>query len=134
MQAEPVKTGAVARDVGKLNPGKLMKDQIAKKNTQQLKIVSTAGNKVKHANIMLDTLLYDIVLQETWTENITLPVDTKEGLLKGGNGENNNFDIDILNKKSGNVLEYNEGDNVDENDIIDKNSKREIGKFEEVGS
>ena len=51
-----MKTGAVAPDVGKLNPGKLMKDQIAKKNTQQKDIVSTAENKVKPANIILDSL------------------------------------------------------------------------------
>ena len=51
-----MKTGAVAPDVGKLNPGKLMKDQIAKKNMQQKEIVSTAENKVKPANIILDSL------------------------------------------------------------------------------
>ena len=49
-----MKTGAVATDVGKLNPGKLMKDQTVKKNTQQKEIVSTAGNKVKPLNIMLN--------------------------------------------------------------------------------
>ena len=51
-----MKTGAVAPEVGKLNPGKLMKDQIATKNTQLKEIVSTAENKVKPANIMLDSL------------------------------------------------------------------------------
>ena len=61
-----MKTGAVAPDVGKLNPGKLMKDQIAKKNTQLKENVSTTGNKVKHDNIMLDTLLYDIFLAGNW--------------------------------------------------------------------
>ena len=51
-----MKTGAVAPEIGKLNPGKLMKDQIATKNTQLKEIVSTAENKVKPANIILDNL------------------------------------------------------------------------------
>ena len=51
-----MKTGAVAPDVEKLNPGKLMKDQLAQKNTQQKGNGLIAENKVKPANIMLDSL------------------------------------------------------------------------------
>ena len=51
-----MKTRAVAPDVGRLNPGKLMKDQIEKKNTQEKDIVSTAENKVKPADIICDSL------------------------------------------------------------------------------
>ena len=70
-------------------------------------------------------------MQETGTENTTLPTDTMEGLIKGRNGENNASDRDILNTNNGNVNGNNEGDNVDGNGRIDENSNIETGKFEE---
>ena len=61
------------------------------------------------------------------------------GQLKGSNEENNKnnaFDRDILNKKdgkngNGNENDNKEGDNVDENAIIDENSKSKTGKMED---
>ena len=63
----------------------------------------------------------------------------RTGLIKGSNEENNKnnaFNRDILNKKdgkngNGNENDNKEEDNVDENAIIDENSKSKTGKMED---